>query len=52
MRINLTYEAIMAAARDAGNASMRKAGRKHWSKADWAIACAVSCRLQKLLVRA
>jgi hypothetical protein len=35
MKITLTYSLAMAASRDAGNRSMRKAGRTRWSRADW-----------------
>jgi hypothetical protein len=31
----MTYHAAMAAGRDAGNASMRKAGRTRWTQADY-----------------
>ena len=31
----LTYDLAMAAARDAGNRSMRKAGRKAWNEHDY-----------------
>ena len=34
MRTKLTEELARAAANDAGNASMRRAGRKHWSEED------------------
>lgn len=30
-----TYDIAMAAGRDAGNKSMRKGGRDHWSQEDW-----------------
>jgi hypothetical protein len=32
--ITMTYELAMAAGRDAGNRSMRKAGRSAWSEED------------------
>lgn len=41
----LTYKIAMAAGRDAGNRSMRAAGRKVWSEADWNAAAAVTARL-------
>lgn len=30
-----TYELAMAAAKDAGNRNMRKAGRSRWNEEDW-----------------
>jgi hypothetical protein len=48
-RVALTYEMLMAASRDAGNASMRKAGRSKWSRRDWNAACAVADRLRPYL---
>lgn len=44
----LTYDLIMAAARDAGNRSMRNAGRTVWNADDWAAACRVSERLHRI----
>jgi hypothetical protein len=37
--MTLTYEMAMAAAHDAGNTSMRKAGRTKWDVEDWNIMC-------------
>jgi hypothetical protein len=34
-RYKMTYELAMALSRDAGNRSMRKAGRFVWNDADW-----------------
>lgn len=34
----LTYDLAMAAARDAGNRSMRAAGRERWSREDYRAA--------------
>lgn len=34
-RPRMTYELAMAAAKDAANAQMRKAGRKAWSQEDY-----------------
>lgn len=45
----LTYPLLMAASRDAGNASMRKAGRTAWNEDDWNAACEVSDRLWPML---
>ena len=39
--IILTYELIMASGRDAGNVSMRKAGRTAWNIDDWNAATEV-----------
>ena len=36
--MKLTYELAHAASMDAGNDSMRKAGRKQWNKADQSAA--------------
>ena len=38
-RLAMTYELAMAAAQDAGNRQMRKAGRDRWSVEDWNRAC-------------
>ena len=45
MRITMTADLAHAAAMDAGNASMRKAGREHWNDDDNAAALAVTDRL-------
>jgi len=45
MKITLTYSLAMAASRDAGNRSMRKAGRKRWNVADWNVAAEVFNRI-------
>lgn len=36
--LEMTYDIAMAASRDAGNRSMRKAGRTRWSVEDWNVA--------------
>lgn len=41
----LTLSMVFAAGRDAGNRSMRKAGRKKWGKRDYNAACAEFNRL-------
>jgi hypothetical protein len=33
--ITMTYDLAMAAGRDAGNRSMRRAGREQWNEDDW-----------------
>lgn len=33
--MNMTYKLAMAASRDAGNRSMKRAGRAKWSRADY-----------------
>ena len=45
-RIVLTYSLAMAVSRDAGNRSMRNAGRKRWGRADWNVA---AVKLKKLI---
>lgn len=45
MKIILTKEIAYAAGHDAGNASMRKAGRKRWNEEDWNQAAKVTNRL-------
>jgi hypothetical protein len=40
-----TYAEAMAAGRDAGNRSMRAAGRTSWNDDDWNAACDVTQRL-------
>ena len=40
-----TYELAMAASRDAGNRSMRAAGRTAWNEDDWNVAVATFERL-------
>ncbi len=35
MRVTMTYDLAMAAAKDAANARMRKAGRTKWNRADY-----------------
>lgn len=44
-RILLTQSAINAAGQDAGNRSMRKAGRTRWNRADAMVAQAEIARL-------
>jgi hypothetical protein len=48
--ITLTYEMLMAASRDAGNRSMRKADRQQWNEDDWNAAAAESDRLTPYLL--
>lgn len=48
--MRLTYETMMASSRDAGNMSMRKAGRKVWNIDDWNAAAAVCDRLAPYLI--
>ena len=43
--IEITYELAMPAGQDAGNRSMRHAGRAVWNEEDWNIAAAVVERL-------
>lgn len=43
----LTPAMIRAAAQDAGNRSMRAAGRSKWSKVDWNAAAAEFARLSE-----
>ena len=38
-KIVMTYDLAMAASRDEGNRSMRKAGRTKWNVDDWNAAC-------------
>jgi hypothetical protein len=45
MRIALDREIAYAASRDAGNRSMRKAGRTAWNEEDYAAACDELARL-------
>lgn len=40
-KIQMTYKLAMAAGQDAGNRSMRAAGRTSWSEEDFAAASAV-----------
>lgn len=35
MKSTLTYKQVMAAGQDAGNRSMKKAGRTSWNEEDW-----------------
>ena len=49
MPITLTPEIARAAAWDAGNRSMRAAGRAAWNGADWDVACAELERLEASL---
>ena len=41
----LTYENAHVAGWDAGNRSMRAAGRTAWNEVDWATACAAMARM-------
>ncbi len=43
--MNPTYRIAMAAGQDAGNRSMKAAGRVRWSLADWRIASKVMNKL-------
>lgn len=43
--ITLTPSLAYASGQDAGNASMRKAGRTRWNEDDHAVACDVTNRL-------
>lgn len=45
MKLTMTYELAHAAGIDAGNRSMRKAGRKHWNEDDYNVCVAESDRL-------
>lgn len=45
--MRLTYDLAMAAGRDAGNRSMRKAGRSAWNREDWGAAAECTNRLLK-----
>ena len=51
MRIELNEQLIAAAGMDAGNASMRKAGRPHWNEDDYNAACRAAAPLWGLLDR-
>lgn len=43
--MTLTPQMVRAAAQDAGNRSMHKAGRTSWNEDDWNAACAEFKRL-------
>lgn len=43
----MTYAIAMAAARDAGNRSMREGGRTKWSRKDYGVASATFNRLYR-----
>lgn len=45
VRVPVTYEIAQAAGRDAGNRSMRAAGRTRWNDEDYNAAVAVRDRL-------
>lgn len=49
-RPNLTPEIARAAGWDAGNRSMRAAGRTRWNEDDWNAACEVTNRLMAMLL--
>ncbi len=49
--ITLTPILAYAAGRDAGNAAMRKAGRKRWSPGDYNKAIAVTNKLMDALAK-
>jgi sulfite reductase beta subunit-like hemoprotein len=44
-KVEITYELAMAAARDAGNRSMREGRRTKWAVKDWNVACETFARL-------
>jgi hypothetical protein len=48
-RIKLDRDIARAAAHDAADRQMRKAGRSKWSKSDYNLACAEFSRLLKLI---
>lgn len=50
--MKLTKTMVYAAARDAGNASMRKGGRTVWAVKDYNAACAEFSRLIKFVEQA
>ncbi len=43
--VTVTYEIAMAAGRDAGNRSMRAAGRAAWNEDDYDVAARLVARL-------
>ena len=43
--ITMTYSLAMAAGQDAGNRSMRRAGRSKWDESDWNAAAETFARL-------
>lgn len=45
MPIPLTYANVMAASQDAGNRSMRRAGRSSWEVDDWNVAAEICAML-------
>lgn len=45
MTIKGTYKIAMAAGQDAGNRSMKAAGRTEWNEEDWGAATAARARL-------
>lgn len=47
--ILLTYELLMASSRDAGNRSMREAGRDRWNEDDWNVAADAAEKLRPFL---
>ena len=46
--MNSTYKVAMAAGQDAGNKSMRVAGRTEWNEDDWNAAAATFNKLMGL----
>ena len=46
-----TYELAMAASRDAGNRSMKKAGRMKWNRDDWNTSVDTLDRLYPVEIR-
>jgi hypothetical protein len=48
-RRSMTYQIAMAASRDAGNKSMKAAGRSAWNEDDHGAACAEFERLASLI---
>ena len=49
MKPRITYALAVAAGRDAANRSMRKAGRKAWTRADFIVAARTTNSLLALL---
>jgi len=45
-KVTMTYPLAMAAGRDAGNRSMRRAGRNQWDEDDWNAAAETFERLR------
>ena len=45
----VTYKIAMAAGQDAGNKSMKAAGRTSWNDDDWNVAAETTARLMALI---